>query len=119
MRPAGRENAIFRCIWATSRRLDLALLFQHADALAQRRYGVLELGLAMCRRDDAAWTAVEVDPAGHHRQPELVHDPGLAIAEKRLRRLIDWVEAGRGDRSVVGVGEDMEIGECAVSCPRH
>src|ERR1700738_3551342 len=63
-----------------SRPLDLALLLQHAHAVAQRGQGVLEFGLAMGRRGDAARAAAEVDAAGHHRQAEFLHHPGPAFA---------------------------------------
>src|SRR6266436_9874989 len=89
------------------RALDLALLLQHADAVAQRLYSVFELGLAMSRRGDAARTAAEVDPAGHHRQPEFVHQAGLALAGEGGCRLRERVEAGRDDGAAIGVGEDV------------
>ena len=38
-------------------------------------------------RGNSARAAVEVNPAGHHRQPEFVHDAGLAIAGEGSRRL--------------------------------
>src|SRR2546430_640563 len=58
--------------------LNLALLLQHADALGGGGQRILELSLAMGGGDYAARAAVEVAPAGHHRQPQFVHDPGLA-----------------------------------------
>jgi len=59
------------------------------------RSRVLELGIAMGRRYDAARAAVEVDPAGHSSPAAFVYDPGLAIAGEGLRRLLVRVEAGR------------------------
>ena len=70
-------------------------------------------------RDNTAGAAAEVDSAGHHRQPQFVHDPGLAVAGEGLGGLLQRVEAGRDDGSVVGVREDVEIRKHAVGCPRH
>src|SRR5438105_2176844 len=89
--------------------LNLSLLFQHPHSIAQRLYGVIDLGFAMGCGDDAAGAAVEVDPAGHHRQPQFMYDPGLAVAGEDLGRLLQRVEAGWDDRPVVRVSEDVEV----------
>ena len=38
-----------------------------------------------------------------------MHDPGLAVAGEGVGGLLQRVEAGRDDRPVVGVGEDVEV----------
>src|SRR5438132_12014362 len=72
LRRAGAPRNDSVPIWSIPA-LNLAFLLQHAHSVSQRLYRVFEFGLAMGCRDDAAGAAAEVDPGGHHRQPEFVN----------------------------------------------
>ena len=117
---AGARNTLPRARGRVCRRLQLALGLQHAHGVAQRRDGVVEFGLAMGRRDDAAGVAAEIDPVDHHAEPQLVDERRRCGRSLRLAaECCERVEPGRGDRDALGVGEDFERREGAVGRPRH